>query len=529
MATVSATSTTATATVLTPPNGPHGNTYTWDSSLQQLDDSYPQNKSASSGLSNDFAAYNTHENGSSGEESLQRRGAASAYASPPQEPDHMQQDTSSDDQTGLSDGAANGHKPMRNGSANDSNKRSNTVELYGGDPEDTNSKWIHRDKLARIESEELQAAGIVLPQPRARSKPRRDISVDRANGHRKGGADGGVPLEPRSGRSSVFDYKAQDAGIPSWDLRLPEEIAAEAYFTMTSGAKGGSRIPVAKQSPVPIPVEHVERETMIPRKRGRSIGAADSLAYTKSPSKNDGMKGGDKGATMSQRNTARSTADTSPKKSASGPRKTSGKPNSNGRPKTRNGSHRDGNNGSVGSARPRTRSGEREFSPGGSGAANRCPEGDPPWMISAYRPDPRLPPDQQLLPTVAKRLQQEKWEREGKFGNIYDKDFRPLTDQGFLTPPEASEKEPQEAPASIATDNHQEWPLKPEARGPISPIGRTGSYSTIPRIQEKPNAGPISSPRGAISQIPEAGVIRAPSPLPDEDTAKAGCGCCIIM
>ena len=27
-------------------------------------------------------------------------------------------------------------------------------------------------------------------------------------------------------------------------------------------------------------------------------------------------------------------------------------------------------------------------------------EGDPPWMVSAYTPDPRLPPDQQLLPTA---------------------------------------------------------------------------------------------------------------------------------
>ncbi len=45
-------------------------------------------------------------------------------------------------------------------------------EMYAGTAGgiDDNSKWIHRDKLARIESEELQAAGIFLPKPRDRDR-----------------------------------------------------------------------------------------------------------------------------------------------------------------------------------------------------------------------------------------------------------------------------------------------------------------------------------------------------------------------
>ena len=80
-------------------------------------------------------------------------------------------------------------------------------------------------------------------------------------------------------------------------------------------------------------------------------------------------------------------------------------------------------------------------------------------MISAYKPDPRLPPDQQLLPTVAKRLQQEKWEQEGKFGNIYDKEFRPLNEEGFLKPPEL--EKPKEMEVGVVRD---EWFTSPHRR-----------------------------------------------------------------
>lgn len=110
-------------------------------------------------------------------------------------------------------------------------------------------------------------------------------------------------------------------------------------------------------------------------------------------------------------------------------------------------------------------------------------EGDPPWLVSAYKPDPRLPPDQQLLPTVARRLQQEKWEQEGKFGSIYDKDFRPLTGEGFLSPPE-------NMPSSSSDDivkqevekPADDWPLKsPEVpKSPASPPCPRSRTSRLP-------------------------------------------------
>ncbi len=145
-------------------------------------------------------------------------------------------------------------------------------------------------------------------------------------------------------------------------------------------------------------------------------------------------------------------------------------------------------------------------------------------MVSAFIPDPRLPPDQQLLPTVARRLQQEKWEREGKVSSIYDKEFRPLSDE-FLKAPEPSEKpaaEEESAPELAA-----EWPLKPEKPPMLS--AKPGSYSTMPKISDKPTFSPLPSPRPSAQ--PSQGVPAAtmPDPLEEPPEPKGGCGCCTIM
>ncbi|EWG47318.1 hypothetical protein FVEG_07458 [Fusarium verticillioides 7600] len=375
---------------------------------------------------------------------------------------------------------------------------------------DEGSKWIHRDKLARIESEELQAAGIFVPRTRNHSKQRRDRSRSAMRRGTDASENG-----PRSRKNSTaVEGRNPEIAGESWDLRTPEEIAEEesnAYFTSNSH-KGGSRIPVAKTRP----------------------GSAHM------------MKGFDAMSVNSNHNNSlpapkRTATDTSPKKATTGPRKTSGpsKPGTaaTGRPKTRSGSI-----GNSISTRPSTRSGE--LSPG-----NKAPEGDPPWMINSYKPDPRLPPDQQLLPTVARRLQQEKWEKEGKFGDVYDKDFRPLNDNEFGKPDQADQAEKSEE-----TDEKQreasppegEWPLKLEPTK--SPTQRAGGYSTMPKISDKPQNSPLPSPRTPLSSNapnapqapaqeqskPEPSTERPAQqhpqqPQPAEDDSKGGCGCCVVM
>ncbi|KAF2860788.1 hypothetical protein K470DRAFT_257573 [Piedraia hortae CBS 480.64] len=52
------------------------------------------------------------------------------------------------------------------------------------------------------------------------------------------------------------------------------------------------------------------------------------------------------------------------------------------------------------------------------------PEGDAPWLATMYKPDPRLPQDEQVIPTHAKRLEMERLKREGHEVPVQD-DFPP--------------------------------------------------------------------------------------------------------
>lgn len=404
------------------------------------------------------------------------------------------------------------------------------------DWDDENSKWIHRDKLAKIESQELQAAGIILPRSRASSRPRKGHSRERPNGPKRtpsAPAEGSASQDVTSSssrhrdNSAAAESSATGSPYPSWDLRRPEEIEAEreGYWISSETLNGGSKIPVAKASPAPIPEVFLDRPSPSSRRQSDAAAEHEPLTYSKTRSRSSSTNALNNAAP----NPRRSATDASPKKNATtSTRKTSAplsKANGSAaaRPKTRSGSNNSSN------TRPSTRSSEP--SPN-----NKKPEGDPPWMVGSYKPDPRLPPDQQLLPTVAKRLQQEKWEKEGKFGNIYDKEFRPLTDEGFKPPERAVQTAPQDEEKQEQPD---EWPLRAEQKSPTA-LKPGASYSTMPRISDKPQGTPLPSPlptsRPPTAQAQQASsrqqtVTRLPEP-PSEDAEskkKEGCGCCIVM
>jgi hypothetical protein len=404
-------------------------------------------------------------------------------------------------------------------------------EIYDTeDPE--HSRWIHRDKLARIESQELQAAGIILPRTRATSKSsRRDPSREaQANGHR---SEQSGQMRQRIDEDVPLDEETP--ATEAWDLRLPDEVAEdplEGYQDMSGGVKGVSRIPVLKTSPLPIPMEHLERDKVLRRRHSSSLMSDEEpLSHSKVRGRSQSIKILED-ATSTPTPTNRVMPDKSPTKKTPAARKgtagTSAPPKS--RAKTPG---RDTNSGQ----RPATRSGE--LGPSNSvskrpDSITKRPEGDPPWLASMYKPDPRLPPDQQLLPTVAKRLQQEQWEKEGKFGNVYDTSFRPMNDeelpQRHIPSPVMLEPYPKTPDQPSA-----EWPLK----APKSPVlstgrpgtaGRTESYSVMPKVVTSPHLG--TPPHTGTPQ----GVGPLPSPKPPtrtqevpEDTKKEGCGCCVVM
>lgn len=373
------------------------------------------------------------------------------------------------------------------------------------------SRWIHRDKLARIESQELQAAGIILPRARAPSKAsRRENSRDQQGS--------GLRSEQAQKRQRVGSIPSEEEETPEhnvWDLRLPDEAAedhGDIYEDISGGIKGVSRIPVMKTSPLPIPLQHLERETPMRRTGGGGwTGEDEAISYPKSRGRSQSTRLEDGSATPTPAKrlpSEHSPTKKSPMKkgpvagnrAASAPQKAKGRAPSNGA-----------------APRPPTRSGEL----GPSNSTNKRPEGDPPWLATMFKPDPRLPPDQQLLPTVARRLQQEQWEKEGKFGTTYDTDFRPLNDEQHSQPPVQAPPAEKETKLELPQDN-PEWPL----RGPKSPAlstGRpgtagTGSYSTMPKITTGApmGMGPIPNPPARIQD-------------PPEEEKKSGCGCCVIM
>lgn len=398
---------------------------------------------------------------------------------------------------------------------------------------DEESKWIHRDKLAKIESEELQAAGIILPHPRSRSRSRRERSQSSTkrmgpDNYTRSRKNSSHTLEPKTPETSAALNGAEDGDgdVPARPLT-------------------GSRIPVPKKSPLPISASQSRENS--PEEQEKRI----EPARTRPRSNSTTLKSLEPPATLKAQPGKRAATDISPKKPAAAtvPRKTTAPaktipPEARGKvkPKSKNGSNGSNN------TRPNTRSGERELSTGSWGS--KPMEGEPPWMVSAYKPDPRLPPDQQLLPTVAKRLQQEKWEQEGKFGNVYDKDFRPLTDEGFLSPPANMPSSSTDNIIKQEVEKPDEWPLRsPEPPKSPASIGRSSTYSTMPKIQDKPNSSPIPSPKPPsqpvmpsppprpqqpqqqpqptqITRVPDASEKEQPKVAKKKD---GGCGCCVVM
>jgi len=150
-----------------------------------------------------------------------------------------------------------------------------------------------------------------------------------------------------------------------------------------------------------------------------------------------------------------------------------------------------------------------------------------------YKPDPRLPPDQQIIPTHARQMMQQQWEKEGKTPTTYDREFAPLAiatdappsnnndnnnDNNEKTEEPSKEEQPQEKSEKPETEENSTWPLS-SPKSPDSTQPNTG-YSPMPRVQEPPPAGltPKWSPP----------VVTAQEPPPAKEK-KGGCGCCVVM
>ncbi|PVH99753.1 hypothetical protein DM02DRAFT_642794 [Periconia macrospinosa] len=408
--------------------------------------------------------------------------------------------------------------------------------------EKNENNWIHRDKLKEIETRELEAAGFRVGRSsrsnsRSQSANARHMSRDRTNSE---------ATDPLSNGDHHADSRRMISPIPAegeeeevhqttgWDIRSPEEIAAdrEQYAAKNTHMirPSTSRIPIAKTSPLPRPRNGSGNwdpdaiATNGARVRTGSISSQILLddpkpveAPQKSPMK---TKFDGKDAPV-----LTPTPSTSKSKSPSKPT-----PNSGVRKVT-----------PKGQTKPRNTSGnspvKRPGTSGGSlsrpGTSHR-PEGEAPWVATMYKPDPMLPPDQQIIPTHAKRMQQEQWATEGRTASVYDKEFRALNTDDFNKSKRnspVSPLEPEVAPADA------QWPLSsPDKLAPAnvadntpkSPVSETGSYKLTPTIPQSPR---IPSPERRVAPVIDplpVNTTRLPEPPPETEKEKEKKGCCCI-
>lgn len=455
-------------------------------------------------------------------------------------------------------------------------------------PADTvdDSAWIHRDKLAEIEIQELEEAGIyVRPSRRSMSQgPGASRRSSRSASRSRMPINDDEPIEPvpdRPYNPSYSDYK--DKPLPSTptahdeerefdphldsEFRTPAELAADHGPVRSQVVRPStSRIPISKMSPVPVPSNVIERDSPLPRSRHGSGGGSgnwDEMQYARrarsSSIASQVMLDEETMRTPPESNKQSATENSPPKARMptkatpkSGARKGS-TPSSGERPGSSYGKDR---NASSTSQRPGSRAGSGANAARPSTSHRHAPEGDPPWIDSMYKPDPRLPPDQQMLPTHAKRMMQEQWEKEGRASNAYDRDLNPLSDKELPSPkakPKPLNLSPtgdnqstrsnspskfnqtwqNPEPAANSNSAAMRWPLTPKSEqdGPPptpSRPGTSGGLKLTPRVPTPPPIvrAPTSPERGGLQR--QNAPLRVPE-LDEKQEAKPKKGCCCVV
>lgn len=278
-----------------------------------------------------------------------------------------------------------------------------------------NTRWIDRDKLERIEIQELEQAGILPPTGTRGTYNALPASYQ---------PEDGVWTRQRTNSDSSGDEaRFYDPSGPDNDPRHPAERAADTRgqpMQSYQRNRSSSRIPLYTSSLVPVPQHHLERNAPLVRQPPSPENGSDDdgSSYRRSRKRSYSASS----TVLLTEGTPPTTAVSSAPKTAVSPQTSRVKSNiaspnrSNSKSKTRLSGH----------TKNRTRSNPQLNPSHRPTSSHQAPEGPPPWQLSNYTPDPKLPPDQQIIPTVAKRLQQEQWEKEGVFATVYDKKLRPL-------------------------------------------------------------------------------------------------------
>lgn len=417
--------------------------------------------------------------------------------------------------------------------------------------EQDQNNWIHRDKLKEIETRELEEAGFSVgrssrsnsrsqsanPQPRDRDRlEAAEIMHDeeRAEPRRV------VSPIPAGEEEAWEEYHSSS---PTAQGEALQEFQPTSPRTNHNGRPSTSRIPLPKTSGIPVPASVADREAPLPRSRTSSMnwnGDAIAINGARVRSGSVGSQAllddGGRQRTPPYGGHARNRSSSSG--SPQSPQKSPMKARTPGKPNPTVGTRKT----SVkAQPKPRVTSGySPPKRPGTSGGTvsrpttSHRPEGEAPWIATMYKPDPRLPPDEQIIPTHAKRMQQAQWENEGRVGSMYDKDFGLLNDDEMSDKrlsqinPVDLEKARQDGTWPLPSPVKQEHSLeKVDSNTAKSPTIEQGGYKLTPTIPQGPRdpspklAPPIEPP------VSKTRTTRVPEPV-EEVKEKKGC-CCIVM
>lgn len=280
--------------------------------------------------------------------------------------------------------------------------------VEGPTREDAESKWIHRDKLAQIESREMAEIGVRLGRPsragsRAKSTKTNKSVVDGEMNEDMRPDEDAATRESKKLRQ-VVDEDMQEHRYHNETIDTSNDAFANT-FPQRSAEKPTNRRPSTSRIPVPLSAaaspDDGDSPLELTRKRSGSLLYQRQHARSRSGSQNllD--------ATVKQGSPSNPNTRTFGSQVASpqlSPRKnrhpSSATPESNGRKfstmRNASGKSNGRTDTSIDSPRRPTTSGGRP--------PTARPEGDPPWIATMYKPDPRLPPEEQMLPTHARRM-----------------------------------------------------------------------------------------------------------------------------
>lgn len=271
-------------------------------------------------------------------------------------------------------------------------------------PEDAESKWIHRDKLAQIESREMAEMGVRLGRPSRAGSRAKSTKTNKsvADGELANDATADADAATRESQRlrQVVDEDTQerryqkDSDMTS-DNAFAKHTPQRSLDRPATGRPGTSRIPV----PLSGPASPEDGESHLNSGRDRS----DSFNYQKHRTRS-------RSGSQHLLDAAKIESPSTPSTKTFGPQATSAQssPPKNRTPSSATEAARKASANRNVSGKTKPRSDSATDSPRPNTSSGRPPtarpEGDAPWIATMYKPDPRLPPEEQMLPTHARRM-----------------------------------------------------------------------------------------------------------------------------